>query len=233
MPERQPALAPEPIRVLVGHPNRLLREALVDMLVGGGFHVVGHTDNAGQLSALVAEEDPRIVVLDWDMEGVCPGFVERLNGEGRVYVVFMTRPDNADGILERASAGARGYLSLQLDKKEFLESLRMVSSGNVLLSSDIAPRFREAIVGASDGHWTPKLSGREADVLRLVGEGASNREIAEVLMVSHHTVKAHLRSILSKLNLRNRQQMVVYAIQNGLVTDSDEIAGDRRPRTVE
>jgi DNA-binding NarL/FixJ family response regulator len=63
------------------------------------------------------------------------------------------------------------------------------------------------------------ISGREREVLQLVCEGATNREIAERLIVSEHTVKVHLRNILNKLNLRNRQQVAAYAVQEGLVTD--------------
>jgi DNA-binding NarL/FixJ family response regulator len=63
------------------------------------------------------------------------------------------------------------------------------------------------------------VSGREREVLQLVCQGATNREIAERLIVSEHTVKVHLRNILGKLNLRNRQQIAAYAVQEGLVTD--------------
>jgi two-component system nitrate/nitrite response regulator NarL len=63
------------------------------------------------------------------------------------------------------------------------------------------------------------ISGREQEVLQLVCEGATNREIAERLIVSEHTVKVHLRNILNKLNLRNRQQVAAYAVHEGLVTD--------------
>jgi len=66
------------------------------------------------------------------------------------------------------------------------------------------------------------LSEREREVIKLIGEGASNREIAETLIISEHTVKAHLRSTLNKLNLRNRQQMAAYAVRHKIVTRADE-----------
>ena len=207
----------ESIRVLLGHPDRLLREALVGIMVHGGFNVVGQADTAQEVSALAAAVAPEVIVLDWEMEGVDQAFLERLDSYSGAYIAFVTHPENARGLMERANAGARGYLSLQLDKEEFLESLRMVFRGNVLVSGDIVPRFQESIVGAADSRLFPELSQREGEVLRLVGQGANNREIAETLIVSEHTVKAHLRSILNKLNLRNRQQMVVYAVQNDIV----------------
>ncbi|MBE0431302.1 MAG: response regulator transcription factor [Dehalococcoidia bacterium] len=116
-------------------------------------------------------------------------------------------------------AGARGYLSTNLSSQEFVQSLRMLAKGDMVISQEMVSGVKVELAAEQALKSQEGISGREREVLRLVCQGDTNREIAEKLIVSEHTVKVHLRSILNKLNLRNRQQVAAYAVQEGLVTD--------------
>jgi len=134
-------------------------------------------------------------------------------------IVILTRPQSAKSLLPAMQAGARGYLSVNLSPQEFVQALRMLSKGDVIVSQEMANGIKEELAACQTLETMDNLSCREREVIKLVGHGATNQEIAEDLFVSGHTVKAHLRNILNKLNLRNRQQVAVYAAQKGMVTD--------------
>jgi DNA-binding NarL/FixJ family response regulator len=148
-------------------------------------------------------------------------------GRGLFQLAMQHKPDimlvdgEVSGVLQ---AGARGYLSVNLSSQEFVQALHMLAKGDIVVSQDMATGVKIELDADHALKSRDDISGREQEVLQLVCEGATNREIAERLIVSEHTVKVHLRNILNKLNLRNRQQVAAYAVQEGLVTDikSDE-----------
>jgi DNA-binding NarL/FixJ family response regulator len=100
-----------------------------------------------------------------------------------------------------------------------VQALRMLAKGDIIVSQEMANGVKVELAADQTLKNKDDISGREREVLQLVCQGATNREIAESLIVSEHTVKVHLRHILNKLNLRNRQQVAAYAVQEGLVTD--------------
>jgi DNA-binding NarL/FixJ family response regulator len=116
-------------------------------------------------------------------------------------------------------AGARGYLSVNLTSQEFVQALRLLAKGDIVVSQEMVNEVKVELAADQASKNKDDISGREREVLQLVCQGGTNREIAEKLIVSEHTVKVHLRNILNKLNLRNRQQIAAYAVQEGLVTE--------------
>ena len=95
----------------------------------------------------------------------------------------------------------------------------MLAKGDIVVSQEMANGVKVELAADQVLKSREDISGREREVMQLLCEGATNREIADRLIVSEHTVKVHLRNILNKLNLRNRQQVAAYAVQEGLVTD--------------
>jgi DNA-binding NarL/FixJ family response regulator len=208
--------------VVLAHPNRLIRESIAVLLGQAGYRVVGQAEDESGLRRLVVQHKPDIVLLDWDISEGRVDTVHRVSTDvpGAI-VVVLTRPQPAESFVEAMREGARGYLSANLSPDEFLQSLRMLTRGDIIISKDMAGEVKKALRTVEPSKPATSLSVREREVLTLVGEGATNREIAQKLFVSEHTIKVHLRGILSKLSLRNRQQAAVFAEREGLLKDTN------------
>ena len=206
--------------VLLAHPNRLIRESFASVLQGAGFRVIGQVEDEPSLRKLAVQHKPDIILLDWEISEVRVDAVRGLADDvpGAI-VVILTRPQPSETFVEAMREGAKGYLSVNLSPEEFVQSLRMLIKGDIVVSRDMAGEVQKALAATDPGKSAEGLSNREREVLGLLGNGETNREIAQKLIISEHTVKVHLRNILNKLDLRNRQQAAAYAGRKGLVKD--------------
>ena len=214
--------------IVVAHHHALICEGIAKILQEAGFHVVGQTDTGRSLFQLAVEHNPDIMLVDWEVPEFAPETIRVLTEKlPHMVVVILTQPQSTEAVLPILQAGARGYLSVNLSSREFVQALLMLAKGDIVVSQEMAKEVKVELAADQALKSKDDLSGRERDVLQLVCEGATNREIAERLIVSEHTVKVHLRNILNKLNLRNRQQVAAYAVQEGLVTDlkSEDASG--------
>lgn len=134
-----------------------------------------------------------------------------------VKIVMLTASDDDDLLFEAIKAGAQGYLVKHLDPSPFLEEVRRQLNGEAAISGDVALKIIRAFSHHQSEPPQGALTSREYEVLSLVGQGHSNREIATALTISENTVKNHLRNILQKLHFENRVQAAAYAIRHGLV----------------
>jgi DNA-binding NarL/FixJ family response regulator len=206
--------------IVVAHHHALICEGIAKILREAGFHVLGQTDNGSSVFQLAMQHNPDIMLVDWEVPEVTPDNIRVLTEKlPRTAVVILTQPQSTEAFLPLLQAGARGYLSVNLSSQEFVQALRMLAKGDIVVSQEMANGVKVELAADQALKSRDDISGREQEVLQLVCEGATNREIAERLIVSEHTVKVHLRNILNKLNLRNRQQVAAYAVQEGLVTD--------------
>jgi DNA-binding NarL/FixJ family response regulator len=140
--------------------------------------------------------------------------------EGLARVLVLTTFDLDEYVFGALRAGAAGFLLKDAPRERLLEAIRVVHAGDALLSPSVTRRLIEAY--AARGEPAPpasldELTPREREVLALVARGLSNAEIAEMLMVTHKTVKSHVGSVLMKLGLRDRVQAVVFAYEQGIV----------------
>ncbi|HEU65683.1 MAG TPA: response regulator transcription factor [Chloroflexi bacterium] len=214
--------------VVVVHPHALICEGIVKILQEAGFNVVGQAGSGHSLFQLAAQHDPDIMLVDWESSEITPDTIRVLTEKlPRVAVVILTQPQSTEALLPVLEAGATGYLSVNLSAQEFVQALRMLAKGDIVISQEMAGEVKIELATEQASKSKDGISGREQEVLQLVCQGATNREIAARLIVSEHTVKVHLRNILNKLNLRNRQQVAAYAVQEGLVTDikSEDASG--------
>ena len=206
--------------IVIAHHHALIREGIAKILQEAGFHIVGQADSGRSLLRLVAQHNPDIILVDWELSEVAPdtirGLTEKLS---HMTVVILTQPQSAEAFLPLLQVGARGCLSVNLSSQEFVQALHMLAKGDIVVSQEMTNGVKKELAAAQDPKARDDISGREREVLQLVCQGATNREIAERLIVSEHTVKVHLRHILNKLNLRNRQQIAAYAVQEGLAAD--------------
>jgi DNA-binding NarL/FixJ family response regulator len=206
--------------IVVAHHHALICEGITKILQEAGFHIVGQTDTGGNLFQLAMQHKPGIMLVDWEVSGIDPDAIRLLTEKlPHTAVVILTQPQSTEAILPILQAGARGYLSVNLSSQEFVQALLMLAKGDIVVSQEMAHEVKVELAADQAVKSKDDISGREQEVLQLVCQGATNREIAERLIVSEHTVKVHLRHILNKLNLRNRQQVAAYAVQEGLVTE--------------
>lgn len=185
--------------------------------------MVGQTDSVADLKRLIATHKPDVVLLDWELPDGGAEAVESLVSTAeqttKSVVAIVTRPQPAETFLAAIKTGVSGYLSVNSSPGEFLGALWMLAKGDVVVSREVAPDLKDELASKETSAPKDDLSGREREVLSLVSRKATNKEIADNLTITENTVKVHLRRILDKLDVRNRQQAAAYAAQEGLVED--------------
>jgi DNA-binding NarL/FixJ family response regulator len=215
-----------PSRLLLVDDHALFREGLAGLFAyQADFDVVGEAGDADMALAQTAELKPDIVLMDIDMPGEDGiATTRRLKlAFPDVIVVMLTVHDATDKLLEAIKAGAQGYLVKNIRSTELLEQLRGLTRGEAAITRRMAARileeFQRGGQPAADVPDEPSqdLTARELEVLELVADRLSNREIAARLVISEHTVKNHLKNILGKLHLRSRRQAADYGLARGWV----------------
>ncbi|GAB3733662.1 response regulator [Nocardiopsis nanhaiensis] len=214
-----------PIRVLLVDDDALVRSGLQLMLSGDGdIDVVGGVDDGAGVAAAVAEHRPDVVLMDVRMPGVDGiAATEELRSAGSGPQVIVLTTFDADATVVRAlRAGAAGYLLKHTDPARIVEAVRRAASGEPVLSPGVARTLMDRAAGDAPGEASEVptrrerararlalLSDRERDVAEAVTAGLSNVEIAERLYMSMGTVKAHVSSALTKLDLSGRIQLAL------------------------
>ena len=214
------------IRVLLVDDQQLVREGLRRILhPEEGFEIAGECGDGREVAEAVARLHPDLVVMDVRMkevDGVEATRRLRTKPDAPPVLVLTTFDD--DEVLSGAlRAGAAGFVLKDAPGEDLIRSARTVAAGDAWLDPSVTERvlatYRSAAPTSDDGAAAriEELTPRERDVLRLIGRGASNNEIAESLFVSEATVKSHIGHIFTKLDLRDRAAAIVFAFDHGLV----------------
>jgi DNA-binding NarL/FixJ family response regulator len=214
------------IRVLIADDQALVRGGLRAILdAQEDLEVVGEADDGDAAVELAAELKPDVVVMDIRMprlDGI--EATRRLALRGvEASVLVLTTFDLDEYVYNALRAGAAGFMLKDAPPQRLADAVRTVASGETLLAPAITRRLveRYAAEPAPDATAFAELTPREVDVVRLVARGLSNAEIGGELFLSEATVKTHLTSILRKVGLRDRTQLVVLAYERGLVRPGD------------
>ncbi len=195
------------------------------MLHGGpDLQIVGEAKTGREALEVARHELPDVVLMDVrmpDMDGL--EATRRIKEERpRTAVIMLTMHDNPAYLRDALKAGAAGYLLKDVSKDELIDAVRQVATGGAFIESQMLKGMLSEMKpsGPAAGQAAKNLTKREREILALVAEGMSNREIAEKLVLSPETVKSHVAAILEKLNVSDRTQAAIYAVRNGLVDTS-------------
>ncbi len=216
------------ISVLIADDHTLFRHGLRRLL--GDYDdltVVGEAADGTEAVALVKRLRPHVVLMDVQMPGLPgPEATRQIrSAHPKTQVIMLTVSDRDEDLFESVKAGARGYLLKNVETAELIEAIRRVHAGEAVIAPALAVRLLEEFGALAQQAPPPPqpspqaLTEREIEVLRLVAQGLGNKEIADRLHLSEHTVKSHLRNILDKLHLRSRAHAAAYAVRAGLVDD--------------
>lgn len=236
-----------PIRILVIDDDDLFREGLSVLFArDGNLKIVGRASTGAEGAMKARRLQPDVVLTELrlpDLDGAAIARLIRTEAPD-AHLAIMTKRFSRAELMTAISAGVRGYITKDVQIPTLIDAIRHIARGEYYIPQGSSPMLLEELAARNgtlpDQEATAadraKVTDREREVLQLLVQGATNRDIALRLSITENTVKVHLRNILDKLHLRNRQQAAAFAISSGLVKlNRDESMrrpaqrGDRMP----
>ena len=212
-------------RLLIVDDLPLFRVGIGSALEAANFEVVGEATSARDAVDKSRELQPDVVLLDILMPGGSGLEVvdEIISASPNSRVILLTASESEEDLLIGVKAGARGYVTKDTPMDDLISAIDAVDAGGAALSPTMAGKLldvtnqllrHEELLASRK----PTLTGREIEVLGLVAQGNTSREIGELLFISENTVKNHIRNILDKLGLHSRNEAVLYAVREDLIS---------------
>ena len=213
----QPTKESDKIRVVIADDHPIVRQGLRIFLASdAGFEVVGEAVDGNEAVELARQLRPNVVVMDLlmpELDGIAATALIRREVPG-VEVVIVTWVVEANHVVSAVRAGAVGYLLKDSDSQELRRAIRGAAAGRVQLAPEAAMRLMREMRSLNGPE---SLTDRETEILRLLGQGLTNKDIASSLQIGEKTVKTHVSNILAKLGLQSRTQAALHAVRLGLV----------------
>jgi len=205
-------------RVLLADDHSLIRQALRALLEKQGFQVMSEASDGQEALRSVEKTQPEVAILDISMpvlNGV-DAARELVKSSPKTRVILLTQHDEDEYVTEALRAGVRGYVLKSQAAEDLLHAIQEVCRGKVYLSPNISGAVVDAYVSKTYVSPDP-LSARERQVLQLVGEGKSTKDIAAHLGISAKTAESHRARLMKKLDIHETASLVRYAIRRGLI----------------
>ena len=217
-------------RVLITDDEALIRSGLQLMLESqSDLRVVAEAEHGRAAIELAAIHQPDVILMDIQMPTMSgiEATQKITSGENPPKIVMLTTFGDDDNVYLALRAGASGFLLKDSRPEDVIRAIRVVAAGEALLSPAVTRRLVDGFVSSHQPSTTEsnfdRLTEREKEVVILVAEGLSNQEIADRLYVSFSTAKTHVSHVLTKLDLRDRIHIVIYAYDHGLVNPTDPV----------
>ena len=212
------------IRILLADDHTIVRKGLRMLLESHeGFHVVAEAADGREAIALAQEHQPDIVVMDLAMP-VLNGIEaarQICGGDPASSIVFLSMHSDESYVLKALKSGAKGYLLKDSAEQDLINAVKTVSDGKAFFSPAISRMLVEDYVRQMHAQKVEDsydlLTTREREILQLLAEGRSNKDVAAVLDLSLHTVETHRGHIMQKLNLHSGAEIILYAIRKGVL----------------
>jgi NarL family two-component system response regulator LiaR len=221
------------IRVLIAEDHAIVRKGVRTLLsMEKDIDVIGEAANGREAVELVSSLDPDVILMDLvmpELDGIqAIQQIKETHPDAKVLVLTSFATD--DKIFPAIKAGALGYLLKDSDPGDLAKAIRQVNAGEYSLHPIIARKvLQELNLSPKIPPTVQPLTEREVEVLRMVAQGKSNRQIADELVLSLGTVRAHLSNILAKLHLASRTQATLYALREGLASLEDAALENTEP----
>ena len=209
------------LRVLIAEDHRLVADALTTMFsLAGGFEVCGQTESGGEAVELFIRLSPDLVLMDVSLDGLNGVEATRriVEADPDAKILVLTMHDDTDTIASAIAAGALGFVPKNADREDLFRAVAAVAAGDAYLhqkaTRDLLSRVAPLVNADSP---VERLTAREHEVLKLLTEGLSSKEIASSLSVGEQTIKTHLSHIYQKLGAVDRAQAVAIGLRRGLI----------------
>jgi DNA-binding NarL/FixJ family response regulator len=221
----------EPIRLIILDNEEVFREGITKLLQEQSrMDIIYHGSSGLEAIEKCNQTKPDVVLIDSHiMDCDALQTVEQIRGcSPNSKVVMLSRPDSGKNPVDFIKIGARAFLSKSISGSDLIKSIDLISSGRIIISPLFAETFIQELVfkpiegAALTPEPVPGISPRELEITLLIAEGATNKEIAEKLFITENTTKVHVKNILNKLELKNRQQLAVYAVMKEWVNKNQE-----------
>lgn len=214
----------EQIKVLLADKKEIFREGLARLLEEQEhIEVVSRCSNGRQAIDGVKETKPDVVLIGSNISDCGSNeATQQIKGSfPKVQVAMLTDSENEQELFSAIESGATGYLLKDIKVDDLIKSVDLIGKGEVIVSPPLGKKLvgKFASMRQKEPERQSGLTQQELEIVKLLAKGATNKEIAETLFVTENTAKVHLKNILGKLELRNRQQVVAYVVQKGLVTE--------------
>lgn len=202
------------INIVVADDHPLFRQGVVQTLTAeDGFSVIGEAGTGEEAFRLAVEHNPDILLLDIGMPGAGGiATVEQVAASCPLTrVLMLTVSENPDDLMQALKAGARGYVLKGVSSSGLVSAIQAVTAGEVFVTPVLASTILYEMTHDEPGDPLDELTERERQVLQLLGEGLTNREIGERLYLAEKTVKHYMTSVLQKLHVRSRVEAALLA----------------------
>jgi DNA-binding NarL/FixJ family response regulator len=213
------------LRVLIVDDHALFRSGLASLLTANDIDVVGEASSGLEAVEKTRQLRPDIVLMDVKMVGLNGIQATRIikTEIPQTKIVMVTAFDDDEDLFEAMKSGAVGYILKNIKAEEFVKLLSSIMDGDVAVSPWVADKIVKELFRQpkrlESSQSVKELTNKEVQVLKLLANGATNKEIASSLNISDNTVKYHLRNITEKLHVKNRAQMAVYAARRGIASE--------------
>lgn len=215
------------MRVLIVDDHPLFRDGIRSLLSARDIGVLGEAGDGAEALVKTRELRPEVVLMDINMPRMGGLEATRLIKAEmpETKIVMLTVSDDEADLFEAIKSGADGYMLKSLESQDFFDLLDGLQRGEAAIQRSLAAKIlrefaRQRSGQPSEGAPEDELTDREREVLQLLAQGQSNKEIGASLFISENTVKYHTKNILDKLHLRNRAEVVAYAVRHGLDAES-------------